>query len=163
MDLRGKQTWVLQADEVSMVEMAEVQFVNQMAPFMINTKLKPMMKRSRDACWIINVTSMEGKFRGFKDTTHPHTNMAKAALNMFTHTSGKDYATDRIFMNAVDTGWVTEELPHAIALHKAKNGFAPPLDEIDGAARCLDPVFTSLLTGVYEFGKFFKDYGECHW
>jgi NAD(P)-dependent dehydrogenase (short-subunit alcohol dehydrogenase family) len=162
-DLRPKQTWVMQASEVSTVELAEVQFVNQMAPFIINTKLKPLMRRSGDPSWIINVSSMEGKFRGFKDTTHPHTNMAKAALNQFTHTSAKDYAADRIFMNAVDTGWVTEELPHAIAVHKAKIGFAPPLDEIDGAARCLDPVFTSLLTGVYEYGKFFKDYAEGHW
>ncbi len=83
---------------------------------------------------------------------------------MMTHTSGKDYAHDRIFMNSVDTGWITEEMPHGIGEQKRKAfGFAPPLDEIDGAARCLDPVFTSLLTGVYEFGKFFKDYAECHW
>uniref|UniRef100_A0A0A9WDE2 Oxidoreductase n=1 Tax=Lygus hesperus TaxID=30085 RepID=A0A0A9WDE2_LYGHE len=106
---------------------------------------------------------MEGKFRGFKDVTHPHTNMAKAALNMFTHTASKDYATSGIFMNAVDTGWVTEELPHHLAVQKAQHGFAPPLDEIDGASRCLDPIFSAINTGVYEFGKFFKDYAECHW
>ena len=164
LDLRPQQTWVLKAEEVSMVEMQEVQTVNATIPFMLNTKLKPLLTASQgDPSWIINVSSMEGKFRGHKDITHPHTNMAKAALNMFTHTSARDFAVDNIFMNAVDTGWVTEELPHGIAVHKAQIGFAPPLDEIDGAARCLDPVFTSLLTGVYEYGKFFKDYAEGHW
>ena len=162
-DLRPKQTWVLQMGEVSAVEMIEVQTVNAMAPFLLNTRLKPLLLRARTPTWIVNVSSMEGKFRGFKDTTHAHTNMAKAALNMQTHTAGKDYAHDRIFLNAVDTGWVTEELPHELAVHKAQLGFAPPLDEIDGASRVLDPVFTSLLTGVYEFGKFFKDYAEGHW
>jgi NAD(P)-dependent dehydrogenase (short-subunit alcohol dehydrogenase family) len=164
LDLRPKQTWVLKAEQVSMVEMQEVQTVNATIPFMLNTQLKPLLLASQgDPSWIINVSSMEGKFRGHKDITHPHTNMAKAALNMFTHTSSRDFAVDNIFMNAVDTGWVTEELPHGIAVHKAQMGFAPPLDEIDGAARCLDPVFTSLLTGVYEYGKFFKDYAEGHW
>jgi len=164
LDLRPKQTWVLKAEQVSMVEMQEVQTVNATIPFMLNTQLKPLLLASQgDPSWIINVSSMEGKFRGHKDITHPHTNMAKAALNMFTHTSSRDFAVDNIFMNAVDTGWVTEELPHGIAVHKAQLGFAPPLDEIDGAARCLDPIFTSLLTGVYEYGKFFKDYAEGHW
>jgi len=44
--------------------------------------------------------------------------MAKAALNMMTHTSALDFAKDGVYMNAVDTGWVTDEDP--IELSKSK-------------------------------------------
>jgi NAD(P)-dependent dehydrogenase (short-subunit alcohol dehydrogenase family) len=103
-DKRPSQTWVKQLHEVSTVELAEVHIVNALAPFILNSKLKPLMMRSKEGAFIINVSSMEGKFRAFKDVTHPHTNMAKAALNMMTHTVAKDLAHDRIFINSVDTG-----------------------------------------------------------
>ena len=61
---------------------------------------------------IVNVSAVEGQFyRRFKTTRHPHTNMAKAALNMMTRTSAADYHADGIHMNSVDTGWVTDEDP----------------------------------------------------
>src|SRR5690606_31532520 len=104
-DLRGRNSWRLQMHEVPSVELLEVQLVNAVAPFIINARLKPLMQRApeRDK-HIVNVSAMEGQFyRNFKTTRHPHTNMAKAALNMMTRTSAADYHGDGIHMNAVDT------------------------------------------------------------
>ena len=67
-------------------------------------------------------------------------------------------------MNAVDTGWVTDEDP---ALHAARkhdeHDFQPPLDIVDGAARICDPFFSGLLTGVHVWGRFLKDYKPANW
>jgi len=126
----------------------------------------PLMLRApgRDQ-HIVNVSAVEGQFyRNFKTTRHPHTNMAKAALNMMTLTSAKDYVQDGIHMNAVDTGWVTDEDPaqHA-ARKKDELDFQPPLDIVDGAARICDPFFAGLLTGHHVWGKFLKDYKPSAW
>jgi NAD(P)-dependent dehydrogenase (short-subunit alcohol dehydrogenase family) len=95
---------------------------------------------------------------------HPHTNMAKASLNMLTRTSADDYANDRIWMNSVDTGWVTDENPLWKAdAHSKFANFIAPLDEEEGASRVLDPIFSALETGLFEFGKFFKDFAETEW
>jgi NAD(P)-dependent dehydrogenase (short-subunit alcohol dehydrogenase family) len=107
---------------------------------------------------------MEGQFyRSFKTDKHPHTNMAKAALNMMTRTSAPDFVKDGIHMNAVDTGWVTDEDPAVHAARKAEQGFAPPLDIIDGAARIVDPIFSGRLTGASVWGQFLKDYKPAPW
>jgi NAD(P)-dependent dehydrogenase (short-subunit alcohol dehydrogenase family) len=142
-----------------------VHLVNAVAPFVLNARLKGLMLRhpSRDK-HIVNVSAMEGQFyRGTKTDRHPHTNMAKAALNMMTRTSAQDYARDGIFMNAVDTGWVTDEDPADLAERKHAEGFRPPLDIIDGAARVVDPVFDGHRTGQHRFGLFFKDYAPTPW
>ena len=60
--------------------------------------------RGADCSFVVNVSSMEGKFYRKKMATHPHTNMAKAAMNMMTRTSAADYASSGIYMTAVDTG-----------------------------------------------------------
>jgi NAD(P)-dependent dehydrogenase (short-subunit alcohol dehydrogenase family) len=114
---------------------------------------------------IVNVSAVEGQFyRKFKTTRHPHTNMAKAALNMMTRTSAKDYLRDGIHMNSVDTGWVTDEDPAEIAARKVEeHGFHPPLDIVDGAARIVDPIFSGINTGVHVWGQFLKDYAPTHW
>jgi NAD(P)-dependent dehydrogenase (short-subunit alcohol dehydrogenase family) len=114
---------------------------------------------------VVNVSAMEGQFyREHKTDKHPHTNMAKAALNMLTRTSAQDYVRDGIHMNSVDTGWVTDEDPAAIASRKREeHGFHPPLDVVDGAARICDPIFAGLLSGEHAWGKFFKDYREVPW
>jgi NAD(P)-dependent dehydrogenase (short-subunit alcohol dehydrogenase family) len=114
---------------------------------------------------IVNVSAMEGQFyRSFKTDKHPHTNMAKAALNMMTRTSARDYVQDGIHMNSVDTGWVTDEDAAEIAARKTKeHGFHPPLDIVDGAARIVDPIFTGVATGEHVWGKFLKDYAPTDW
>ena len=114
---------------------------------------------------IVNVSAMEGKFNRYvKTDRHPHTNMAKAALNMLTHTSASDLAKSGIFMNSVDTGWVTDEDPAALSARKQEmHDFQPPLDIVDGAARVCDPFFDGILTGKHWCGKFLKDYFPVTW
>jgi NAD(P)-dependent dehydrogenase (short-subunit alcohol dehydrogenase family) len=165
-DLRGRNSWRLMLDEVSSVELMEVQLVNAIAPFVLNARLKPLMMRTpnRDK-HIVNVSAVEGQFyRKFKTTRHPHTNMAKAALNMMTRTSATDYHHAGIHMNSVDTGWVTDEDPVELAAKKtAEHRFHPPLDIVDGAARIVDPIITGIKSGEHVWGQFLKDYQPTDW
>jgi NAD(P)-dependent dehydrogenase (short-subunit alcohol dehydrogenase family) len=165
-DLREVNSWRMKLADVSTAEMLEVHLVNAVAPFILCGKLKPLMLRDRSTPGhIVNVSAMEGSFsRGTKTDKHPHTNMAKAALNMMTLTSSKDYVKDNIFMNAADTGWVTDEDPAVHAERKQQElDFQPPLDIVDGAARVVDPVMTAENTGQYVSGIFFKDYRPTQW
>jgi NAD(P)-dependent dehydrogenase (short-subunit alcohol dehydrogenase family) len=165
-DLRDVNSWRLALDQVGTVELLEVQLVNAIAPFVLNARLRALMTRERTFDkHIVNVSAMEGQFyRRFKTDKHPHTNMAKAALNMMTRTSAPDYAKDGIFMNSVDTGWVTDEDVAHIAQRKTEeNGFHPPLDIVDGAARIVDPIFDGLNTGRHVWGQFLKDYRPTAW
>ncbi|OGX29828.1 MAG: oxidoreductase [Omnitrophica WOR_2 bacterium RIFCSPHIGHO2_01_FULL_52_10] len=165
-DLRETNTWRLRLGEVPTAELLELQLVNAIAPFVLCNRLSTMMKRDNTGQkHIVNVSAMEGKFlRYVKTDRHPHTNMAKAALNMLTHTSASDLVKSGIFMNSVDTGWVTDEDPFALSRRKQQvHDFQPPLDIVDGAARVCDPFFDGILTGKHWCGKFLKDYFPIDW
>lgn len=191
LDLRKTNSWLLKMEEVSTPEVMECMFINAIgkcvnggttvirtnshprsclpAPFVLNSRLKPLMRipDSHDDRYIINVSAMEGKFYRYKMANHPHTNMAKAALNMMTRTSAEDLAKNHnIYMNSVDTGWINDENPLDRATKTAAtNLFQTPIDEIDAAARILDPVFSGVRNrdAQKDYGKFLKDYRETEW
>lgn len=165
-DLRKTNSWRLKLGEIETAEMIEVQLVNSIAPFVLcNRMIEIMSKTNTGKKHIINVSAMEGKFhRFFKEDRHPHTNMAKAALNMLTHTAAGGLAKDGIYINAVDTGWVTDEDPIDLARRKMElHDFQPPLDIVDGAARVMDPLIDGINTGKHWSGKFLKDYRPIDW
>jgi NAD(P)-dependent dehydrogenase (short-subunit alcohol dehydrogenase family) len=165
-DLRETNSWRMLASDVPTAELIEVHLVNTLSPFMLASRLRALMDRGPSGPrHIVNVSAMEAQFSRRKKTErHPHTNMAKAALNMFTRTSAADFLTTGIHMNSVDTGWVTDEDPvRDCARKQVVHEFFPPLDAVDGAARVLDPLFTGLATGVHPWGRFFKDYREVEW
>jgi len=142
LDLRPRNSWVLEAAGVPPVELVEVHVINAIAPFLLASRLRPLLARSAFADrYVVNVSAMEGVFAyPNKQPRHPHTNMAKAALNMFTRTLAADYVRDGIYMNSVDTGWITQENPVPLKRRAEAAGFCPPLDVVDGAARVLAPV-----------------------
>ncbi|MGE3164524.1 MAG: SDR family oxidoreductase [Planctomycetota bacterium] len=166
LDLRPVNSWRLPLAEVPTVELLEVHLVNAVAPFVFNARLKALMLKTpgRDK-HIVNVSAMEGQFyRAFKTDKHPHTNMAKAALNMMTRTSAPDYHRDGIHMNSVDTGWITDEDPfHVVQRKREEHGFHPPLDHVDAAARICAPIFDGIRTGEHTWGQFLKDYLPTRW
>jgi NAD(P)-dependent dehydrogenase (short-subunit alcohol dehydrogenase family) len=164
-DLRSINSWLLKDDEVSIVELLEVHVVNAIAPFVINSRLKEMMTRNHNIDkYIINVSSQEGRFNGVdKPWRHPHTNMAKAALNQMTRTCAKEYAKHRILMNAVDPGWISFQHPQPIVTEMLDRGMEPPFTIFDAAARICDPIWTGLNTGNHQFGRLFKDFQIVEW
>ena len=150
-DLRTRNSWVMKLDEILPIELVEVH-------------LKELMERTRDVDkFIINVSAMEGKFYRAKTPFHPHTNMAKAGLNMMTKTCAADYADSKIYMNSVDTGWIHDENPFQKVQEHMRRGFQTPIDEEDAAARILDPIYLAQLSNETPFGMFFKDYKETSW
>ena len=188
LDLRRRNTWVMKMEEIETVEVAEVFAINSIAPFILNSRLTPLMKRSpkinnknksgsssscssgtsaaTDRKFVVNVSAMEGKFYRCKSSYHPHTNMAKAALNMMTRTSSNDLSKHSIYMTAVDTGWINDENPvEKAALYAERHNFQTPLDEVDAAARILDPIVVGLkdLNSEPKHGIFIKDYFETEW
>ncbi|RLN48081.1 hypothetical protein BBJ28_00003051 [Nothophytophthora sp. Chile5] len=162
-DLRSRNSWLLRIGEVATPEVAEVFAINTLAPFIMNNRLMPLLEKSgaTEKKFIVNVSAMEGKFYRYKTPNHPHTNMAKAALNMMTRTCAEDLSKRRIYMNSVDTGWINDENPLAKAhAHAEAANFQTPIDEIDAAARVLDPIFVGYNSDDVVFGKFLKDFHE---
>jgi NAD(P)-dependent dehydrogenase (short-subunit alcohol dehydrogenase family) len=164
-DLRPRNSWDLQLSEVAPVELIEVHAVNCLAPFMLLRHLEPLLFRADGVSkYVVNVSGTEGQLStATKSSRHPHTNMAKAALNMITRTCAENYAQHGVFMNSVDTGWISNEGPDPTRVRMAAEGFREPLDAIEAAARVLDPVFLGVLTGRNEYGKFWKDYRPVAW
>ena len=163
-DLHPHNSWSQVVDEVDPVELLEVQLCNQTAPFILISRLRPALAASpARRTYVVNVSAMEGQFsRGYKGPGHPHTNMAKAALNMLTRTSAKELLSSGILMTSVDTGWITDERPHPTKTRLAEAGFHAPLDLVDGAARVYDPIVRGE-AGEDLHGVFLKDYASAPW
>jgi NAD(P)-dependent dehydrogenase (short-subunit alcohol dehydrogenase family) len=164
-DTASINSWTQRVHEVDAMELLEVQLCNQTAPFILVSRLRPAMAAaSARRKYVVNVSAMEGQFsRGYKGPGHPHTNMAKAALNMLTRTSSAEMLErDAILMTAVDTGWITDERPHPTKLRLAEEGFHAPLDLVDGAARVYDPIVRGE-QGEDLHGCFLKDYAPSNW
>jgi len=171
-DLHDVNSWVQAVGDVDALELLEVQLCNSTAPFILINRLRPQLAaaahgsaaRGAGRSYVVNVSAMEGVFaRGYKGPGHPHTNMAKAAVNMLTRTSAREmFESDRILMTSVDTGWITDERPHPTKIRLAEEGFHAPLDLVDGAARVYDPVIRGE-AGEDLFGIFLKDYGPSAW
>ena len=173
-DVQTNNSWTQTVGEVDPLELLEVQLCNSIAPFLLVSRLRPAMRAAvaarrttvgdRARAYVVNVSAMEGQFsRRYKGAGHPHTNMAKAALNMLTRTSSEEmFETDRILMTAVDTGWITDERPHHEKLRIAAEGWHAPLDLVDGAARVYDPIVIGE-AGEDLYGCFVKDYKPSPW
>ena len=171
-DLHHSNSWVQGVGEVDALEMLEVQLCNETAPFILISSLRRRLaEAARGAradgngrAYVVNVSAMEGVFgRGYKGPGHPHTNMAKAAVNMLTRTSAREmFETDSILMTSVDTGWITDERPHPTKVRLAEEGFHAPLDLVDGAARVYDPIVRGE-DGEDLFGVFLKDFKPSTW
>jgi NAD(P)-dependent dehydrogenase (short-subunit alcohol dehydrogenase family) len=163
-DVNAVNSWTQRVDEVDALELLEVQLCNMTAPFILVSRLRAALAASpARRKYIVNVSAMEGVFsRGYKGPGHPHTNMAKAALNMLTRTSAMELLTDGILMTAVDTGWITDERPHYTKVRLADEGFHAPLDLVDGAARVYDPIVQGE-AGIDLYGCFLKDYAKADW
>jgi NAD(P)-dependent dehydrogenase (short-subunit alcohol dehydrogenase family) len=158
-------SWTQRVEEIDPVEMLEVQLCNTTAPFILISRLRGCLAASpARRTYIVNVSAMEGSFgRGYKGPGHPHTNMAKAALNMLTRTSAHEMLEhDGILMTSVDTGWITDERPHTTRARLADEGFHAPLDLADGAARVYDPIVRGE-AGEDLHGVFLKDYAPTRW
>jgi NAD(P)-dependent dehydrogenase (short-subunit alcohol dehydrogenase family) len=164
-DLHSVNSWIQHVNEVDPLELLEVQLCNTTAPFILVSRLRPALAASTARrTYIVNVSAMEGQFsRGYKGPGHPHTNMAKAALNMLTRTSAQELLeSDGILMTSVDTGWITDERPHPMKMRLAEDGFHAPLDLVDGAARVYDPIVRGE-SGEDIHGCFLKDYEPSPW
>ena len=167
---KGKNSWNFEFDEIPFQEFTEVQIINTWTPYYLCVKLKPLMMQSPfPDKYIVNVTSVEGIFSHFKRSSHVHTNMAKAALNMFTRTCGSYLKDIGIYMTCVDTGWVSPMNEMNSLLDKDKknsyeNEFMNvPLDELDGAMRVLHPIIEGIKNKNYLFGILLKDYVKSPW
>ncbi len=164
-DRHDRNSWTDRVHEVDPLELLEVQLANVTAPFLLVSRLRPALAATTAArAYVVNVSAMEGQFgRGYKGPGHPHTNMAKAALNMLTRTSATEmFEADRILMTSVDTGWITDERPHPTKIRLAGEGFHAPLDLVDGAARVYDPIVRGE-AGEDVYGVFLKDYRPAAW
>jgi NAD(P)-dependent dehydrogenase (short-subunit alcohol dehydrogenase family) len=163
-DLAPTNSWSDRVHEVDPLELLEVQLCNVTAPFVLVSRLRAAMQASPfPRRYVVNVSAMEGVFsRGYKGAGHPHTNMAKAALNMLTRTSAVDMFGDGILMTSVDTGWITDERPHPTKKRLAEEGFHAPLDLVDGAARVYDPIVRGE-QGEDVYNCFLKDYRPIPW
>ncbi len=162
--LAGSNSWTARLEDLSAVELLEVQIVNNVAPALLLSRLKGLLARAgAPGAHVVNVAAAEGQFAQSKRGAHPHTNMAKAALNMLTYTVAVEYARDRIFVTSVDPGWVSYQAPEGAGQAGQASQPRLPLDLVDAVARVCDPIFVGLTTGQSRYGVLLKDYAEAAW
>ncbi|WP_060888856.1 SDR family NAD(P)-dependent oxidoreductase, partial [Streptomyces scabiei] len=163
-DPSPENSWSARLGSLDPAEVLETQLVNSLAPALLCDRLLPLLLSApRPRRYVVNVTAVEGRFAVRNKTAgHPHTNMAKAALNMLTRTSAAELADRGVHMCAVDTGWITDENPAPKKQRMARAGFRTPLDIVDGAARVYDPIVRGE-AGDPVSGVFLKDYREAEW
>ncbi|MFD4638192.1 SDR family NAD(P)-dependent oxidoreductase [Lentzea sp. NPDC058436] len=163
-DTSAANSWSARVGELDAAEVLETHLVNALAPTLLCDRLLPLLLASpHPRRYVVNVTAVEGRFAVRNKTSgHPHTNMAKAALNMLTRTSGPELAEQGVYMCSVDTGWITDENPAPKKARLAEDGFRTPLDVVDGAARVYDPIVRGE-AGTPVAGVFLKDYREAAW
>lgn len=160
-DNRDFNSWVMRLEDIPISELVEVHLVNAIAPAVLAGQLKMLLKRSpHPQRFVINVSAAEGRFAQFKSGFHPHTNMAKAALNMLTRTIADEYAQDGIIVTSVDPGWVSDQTPRSGDLSRRAAAERIPIDMIDAAARVCDPLF---MPDLSTSGKLLKDYAVVEW
>jgi NAD(P)-dependent dehydrogenase (short-subunit alcohol dehydrogenase family) len=165
-DRRDFNSWMMKLEDVSLVELLEVLHVNVIAPFILCARLKKMMARRPDErpSFVVNVSAMEGNFFDReKNPRHPHTNMAKAALNMLTRTASLEFVESGILMTAVDPGWVTNERPFPLGQPRESRRSKMAIDAVDGAARICDPIFRAVSSDERLYGVFLKNYSIHPW
>ncbi|MFJ8587412.1 SDR family NAD(P)-dependent oxidoreductase [Streptomyces sp. NPDC093595] len=163
-DPAPRNSWSVRLGELDPAELLETQLVNALAPALLCDRLLPLLLASpHPRRYVVNVTAVEGRFAVRNKTAgHPHTNMAKAALNMLTRTSAEELATQGVHMCSVDTGWITDENPAPRKARIAATGTRTPLDVVDGAARVYDPIVRGE-AGAPVAGVFLKDYRPAAW
>lgn len=163
-DNRDYNSWVMRLEEIPPAEMAEVHLVNTIAPGILTGQLKRMLQRSpHQARFVINVSAAEGRFSQYKNGYHPHTNMAKAALNMLTRTIADAYAADGIYVTSVDPGWVSDQTPRTQDYSRAAASERIPIDMVDAAARICHPIFAAITENTLLAGVLLKDYLVTDW
>lgn len=151
-------SWVRRPEDISVREMLEVQLINVTAPFLLTSGLRRFLAYDKDINkFIVNVSSVEGRFNEKpKLARHVHTNMAKASLNMMTHSLALECSKEKIFVYSCDPGWVSNQFPPG---YEISRNFEPYLSFEDGAARVLFPITKNIAEEkVTDFGSFYKDY-----
>jgi NAD(P)-dependent dehydrogenase (short-subunit alcohol dehydrogenase family) len=163
-DTAPENSWSARLGGLDPAELLETHLVNAIAPALLCDRLLPLLLASpHPRRYVVNVTAVEGRFAVRNKTAgHPHTNMAKAALNMLTRTSAEELAVQGVYLSSVDTGWITDENPAPKKARIADRGFRTPLDIVDGAARVYDPIVRGE-AGDPVSGVFLKDYRVADW
>lgn len=137
-------SWQMDFSDLIQSEMEEVYRINAVAPSIVIQNMIPIMQKSSRQPYIINVHAREGLFNVTKNQKHIHTNMAKAGLAMLTKClKSCRLKTDNgvLFgIHGCDCGWISIDEYYESNVP----WIVPPLDEIDGAARILFPVFQKL-------------------
>ncbi|KAH0787655.1 putative oxidoreductase [Histomonas meleagridis] len=137
-------TWCMNIYDICQEEMEELMRINAIAPALFFQTMIPLMKKSKTAPYFITVHAREGNFSISKNDKHIHTNMAKAALHMLTRCLPEaKLMTDNgipFSIHGCDPGWISVDEYY----EKNRPWIVPPIDEVDGAARILYPIFRKL-------------------